>query len=278
MLDVVVEGGFGHAARRFYLPALTAAIGTNPAWRLILADVRQCPPELSDLPASRIVWLNKSDAEAKQFYARLHPDVVFVVTPPGSHLPVATRWLNKSARICIEKPASVDPRELEAFLSLASASDSRIYFFDHYRARTSSILNRIEPHQRDMALKAVAVQFSLIDARTIEEQAREDAFAYGVVFDLLSHFLGVVEYVFPAARITTRSASAGVYFYDSTAVGRRRYATTDFETLAIVEGTLATHRGPVAFHCQVGLGLGRREHDRLSSCKHMRFDCCNKQG
>ena len=48
MRDVIVEGGFGNASQRFYLPALKAALGKGLD-RIFLADVRQCPPELSGL-------------------------------------------------------------------------------------------------------------------------------------------------------------------------------------------------------------------------------------
>jgi hypothetical protein len=269
VLDVVVEGGFGNASQRFYLPALKAALGKGVR-RIFLADVREYPPELSTPTAPNIITLLKNDPGGKRLYEQLSPHVVFVVTPPGSHLRVAARWLHKSRHVCVEKPAAADPLALERFLERARALEAKVYFFDHYRARTSSILRGLEADQRHDALSADTIQFSLFDPKTIEDQSREEAFSFGVVFDLLSHFLAIADYLYPGARVIARDVRGGIYYYPSE-TSARRYAATDYETLAVTGGTLATLQRSVAFSCAVGVGLGKRSDGGLTTCKEMRL-------
>ncbi len=267
MRDVIVEGGFGNASQRFYLPALKAALGKGLD-RIILADVRQCPPELSGLTTPNILTLDKNNAVGKRLFDELSPHVVFIVTPPGSHLRVATPWLHKNRHVCLEKPAAVDPLALERFLKRAKALEAKVYFFDHYRARTSSILRGLEADQRPQALSVDTIQFSLLDPKTIEDQSREEAFSFGVVFDLLSHFLAIADYLYPGARLIAHDVRGGIYYYPSEK-SVRRYAATDYETLAVMDGTLAALQGSVAFSCAVGVGLGKRSESGLTTCKKM---------
>ena len=49
-----------------------------------------------------------------------HPDVVHVVTPPGTHEPVATAALNGGAHIYVEKPFAESSSEAESLLRLAA--------------------------------------------------------------------------------------------------------------------------------------------------------------
>jgi predicted dehydrogenase/nucleoside-diphosphate-sugar epimerase len=55
-----------------------------------------------------------------QLLREVRPDVVHVVTPPGTHEPVATAALNAGAHIYVEKPFAESSREADALLSLAA--------------------------------------------------------------------------------------------------------------------------------------------------------------
>lgn len=64
--------------------------------------------------------------DVSQLLREARPDVVHIVTPPGTHEPVATAALEAGAHIYVEKPFAESAREAEALLRLADARGRQV--------------------------------------------------------------------------------------------------------------------------------------------------------
>ncbi len=70
--------------------------------------------------------LNTMLAEAK-------PEVVHILTPPTSHVPLATACLQAGSHVICEKPITTTSAELDALLDIAAGADRRVMESHNYR-------------------------------------------------------------------------------------------------------------------------------------------------
>lgn len=69
-------------------------------------------------------------SDVRTMLALVRPEVVHVLTPPGTHVDIAERVLQSGAHVIVEKPAAPDTEHLTVLLSKASAA-KRVVTEDH---------------------------------------------------------------------------------------------------------------------------------------------------
>jgi hypothetical protein len=249
-LTIAVEGAYGDAGRRLYLPALQPFVG-NRISQLVLVDVRQAPGALRALASKdgRIQLINKRSSTGRKILGRLKADVVFVVTPPREHLGVGLEWLGRAGRIIIEKPATIDADGLDQLENAAEAASSEILLYDHYRARVLSFLDQIGGLELP---PLIGTKFFLLEAFTIEQTARFGGLEDGAVFDLLPHFFNSIALFTGPAPIKISRAFGAQYSYDG------RLPAIPSETLGWIKGKFNVEPS-CNFEAVVGFATGRMD-------------------
>ncbi len=101
---------------------LAAVCDLSPAAARYAADAFGAPASYTDVG---------------RLLAEVGPDVVHVLTPPASHVPIATQCLEAGAHVLCEKPVTACRPELEALLAVARRHGRRVMESQNYRFNTT---------------------------------------------------------------------------------------------------------------------------------------------
>lgn len=91
----------------------------------------QDPLRLSEFAVA--MGLSKTFRDLDVMLAEFKPDVVHIVTPPGSHRDLAVRCMSKQAHVLIEKPMCLSTEEADDIIA-ASRQYDRLVAVDHMRS------------------------------------------------------------------------------------------------------------------------------------------------
>ena len=105
-------------------------LGTDP--RVKLAAVCDLSPSLAKYAVERF-GADKAYSDSNQMLAEVRPDVVHVLTPPGTHVRLVTDALKAGAHVVVEKPVASSHREFLELTSLADSCGKRIVEDHNYR-------------------------------------------------------------------------------------------------------------------------------------------------
>jgi predicted dehydrogenase len=106
MDTVALVGVHGHG-RRHWMPELDAKQRAGSLRLVALSDVRAPEPdELTELAETPAVF-----TDHRRMLAEAGPDVVVIVTPPATHLPIATDALRAGCDVLLEKPPLLSTAE-----------------------------------------------------------------------------------------------------------------------------------------------------------------------
>lgn len=105
-------------------------LGTDP--RVALVGVCDLSPSLANYAAERFK-AEKAFSDAGAMLAVARPDVVHVLTPPGTHARLVSDALNAGAHVVVEKPVAPTHREFMELWELARAKGRRIVEDHNYR-------------------------------------------------------------------------------------------------------------------------------------------------
>jgi predicted dehydrogenase len=130
-LTVAVVGTGGISQE--HLSFLAGRTGVGPvAERARLAAVCDLSAAAANY-AARTFGAAASYTDVKTMLAEVRPDVVHVLTPPASHVPLATQCLQAGAHVLCEKPVTASRPELEALLEVAHDNGRRLMESQNYR-------------------------------------------------------------------------------------------------------------------------------------------------
>ncbi|HSU68916.1 MAG TPA: Gfo/Idh/MocA family oxidoreductase, partial [Tepidisphaeraceae bacterium] len=121
----------------------TAVIGAGPisephlqylstAPGVTLAGVCDLSPSMAQYAVTRF-GAARAFTDAAEMLRETKPDVVHVLTPPQSHVPLASEALNAGAHVIVEKPATTSNRELQELVSLAKSRGKWLVEDHNYR-------------------------------------------------------------------------------------------------------------------------------------------------
>lgn len=83
--------------------------------------------------AARTFGADDAFTDLEVLLAKVEPDVVHVLTPPATHLALATRCLEARAHVLCEKPITATRPELDTLLATAQRTGRRIMESQNYR-------------------------------------------------------------------------------------------------------------------------------------------------
>ena len=105
-------------------------LSTSPG--VELAGVCDLSPSMANYAVLRF-GAAKAFTDAGQMLLEVKPDVVHVLTPPQSHVPLASAALAAGAHVIVEKPATLSNRELQELISVARANKRWLVEDHNYR-------------------------------------------------------------------------------------------------------------------------------------------------
>ena len=105
-------------------------LGTDP--RVTLAAVCDLSPSLARYAVDRF-GAERTFTDSRQMLAEAKPDVVHVLTPPGTHARLVSDALNAGAHVVVEKPVAPTHREFLELWSLAESRGRKIVEDHNYR-------------------------------------------------------------------------------------------------------------------------------------------------
>jgi predicted dehydrogenase len=114
-----------------YLAGRSAA-GERVSERIQLVAVCDLSPAAADYAATQF-GAGESYTDVEAMLAGEHPDVVHILTPPSTHVTLATLALEAGADVICEKPITSNASELEALLAVADRCDRSIMESHNYR-------------------------------------------------------------------------------------------------------------------------------------------------
>lgn len=120
--------------------------------RAHLAGVCDLSPALASYAKDRFN-ADRAMTDLDAMLKELHPDVVHVLTPPHTHVPIATACLDAGSHVIIEKPITASRDALHELCAHASRCDRRIVEDHNYRFNAPWL--RIEEMVKDGRLGAV---------------------------------------------------------------------------------------------------------------------------
>lgn len=201
-------------------PALQKATNSE-----LVAVMRRDGTKARDFAARHGVPFATDDAD--ELIARPDVDVVYVATPPGSHLELALR-IAKAGKPCyVEKPMARSAAECRTMLEAFRAAGMPLYVAFYRRG-----LERFQTVKRLLEEKAIGevtgISYRLHTPRSNDPAGNlpwrlkaEDAGA-GLFYDLASHLLDVFDYIFGplenVAGIAKNAASPNMEVEDSVAM------------------------------------------------------------
>jgi predicted dehydrogenase len=97
-----------------------------------LAGVCDLSPSMAQYAVTRF-GAARAFTDAAEMLRETKPDVVHVLTPPQSHVPLASEALNAGAHVIVEKPATTSNRELQELVSLAKSRGKWLVEDHNYR-------------------------------------------------------------------------------------------------------------------------------------------------
>ncbi len=87
--------------------------------------------------AARTFGADDSYTDLAELLERVKPDVVHVLTPPASHVPLTKMCLEAGAHVLCEKPIAASRAQLEAIIDVAHANGRRVMESHNYRFNSS---------------------------------------------------------------------------------------------------------------------------------------------
>jgi predicted dehydrogenase len=109
-----------------HLKYLSAAPGID------LAGVCDLSPSMAQYAVMRF-GVARAFTDATQMLREVKPDVVHILTPPNTHLPLASEALASGAHVIVEKPATTSNSELKELISAARAAGRWVIEDHNYR-------------------------------------------------------------------------------------------------------------------------------------------------
>jgi len=155
---VVGLGGISHE----HLAYLSGATGCGDvADKVTLAAVCDLSPAATRYAASTY-RAGASYTDLDHLLAEQAPDVVHVLTPPASHLPLVSACLQAGANVICEKPITASRPELDGLLALAAERNRRLMESHNYRFNTTIVRIRQAIEAGDLgAIREVDIRISL---------------------------------------------------------------------------------------------------------------------
>jgi len=262
-LPVFVVEGISDWADRVYFPALVSLLRSGIVRHLYVIDDSRTyqtdvelrrrvayrkaklilsltgepipPPDLSVL--DRLTFFDKANSDDRAEYEKLLADAVFIVTPPGSHAEIASRWttpVQRASQIFIEKPLA----EASTDTALTGLGQYPIYGIDHYLLRASWLASLGDSQDLMEALGDLQVIKLRMIERSVSDLVYRPGAEKGMILDMLPHLLALV---YPFADLDTIKLTALEVARCSRAPSSHRY-----ETFAKVRFTCSFVRGRVS--------------------------------
>jgi predicted dehydrogenase len=217
---LLIEGA-GDVVDNYYFPALrklrekgqlefdVTFSDSSAFWRGDLSLAEKMLGIRRSLECWGATYLDKNCADDLKRWEDLQPDVVVVATPDFTHSEVAAKWLKRDPeRIFIEKPLDSSVDGARRLLGETRPYDSRVWAFDHYRARlmpARAKFDMLGGFLRD-GLKTFTFYFledhsgadpNYAGAKNtrqgpIENDRRVKALQHGVILDLMPHVIAIL--------------------------------------------------------------------------------------
>lgn len=181
------------------------------------------------------------------------PDVVHVLTPPTTHVPIARQALDAGAHVVCEKPITLSAGELEELLAAADAAGRRVVENHNYRFNPEVVaLDELVASGRIGRVGEVEIRMSLPvndpDGRFGDPNLPSPIHRLpaGVIHDFITHLTYLLDHFSPGARwdvVDSRWNNHG---------GVAHVAVDDLDSMLVGELDGAAVHGRIRFSAALG--------------------------
>ena len=209
MKKIILEGCNGDWSQKHYLPFLIKKVieGDFELWAIDRnSEMRIDIPKINKLwqkAQNNVHYLNKE--KNKKIYETLsNIDYVFIVTPDRFHCEIAEFWLDRlssNGRIFIEKPLDASVEKARR-LKNKIGNQNIVYNFDHYLAKAYPFFQNKSTYLEGIG-QIKKIEFHILESYGIPKN-RAESLKKGVIFDLFSHDLSLIDALFDSEFLSTK--------------------------------------------------------------------------